>query len=177
MYIVHLCVRSMTSKILSATLIATIGVILLAWAPTANAGINVGIFDIKPGSCPNPINLNNKGLIPVAILGSEIFDLTTIDTTDWENAGWRPTIEDVGTPFFGPFVSIFSCNELGPDGFDDITLKIPSGDFLPVLCPFDDGVGGILGITITLQDGNQFNAFDVVTLLKKSNTDCPQAPP
>jgi len=162
----------MTSKILSATLIATIGVILLAWAPTANAQLEPRIFDIKPGSCPNPINLNNKGLIPVAILGSDILDVNTIDTTNWENAGFRPTIEDVGTPFFGPLVSIFSCNELGPDGVDDITLKIPSSAFLAPLCQFDDGTGVVLGITITLQDGTQFNAFDVVTLLKKSNTDC-----
>ena len=166
----------MTSKILSATLIATIGVILLAWAPTANAGLELSIFDIKPGSCPNPINLNNKGLIPVAILGSEIFDVTTIDTTSWEERGWRPTIEDVGTPFLGPIVSIFSCNELGPDGIDDIILKIPSSAFL-VLCQFNDGTGVVLGITITLQDGTQFDASDVVTLLKKNNTDCPQAFP
>jgi hypothetical protein len=164
----------MTSKILSATLIATIGVILLAWAPTANAGNNVGTFDIKPGSCPNPINLNNHGLIPVAILGNAGFDVTTIDTTDWENAGWRPTIEDVGTPFFGPLVSIMSCNEFGPDGFDDIILKIPSSAFvIPSICLADDGQGAILGVTITLEDGTQFNAFDVATLLKKSNTDCP----
>jgi len=167
----------MTSKILSATLIATIGVILLAWAPTANAGNNVGTFDIKPGSCPNPINLNGNGLIPVAILGNAGFDVTTINTDAWEEAGFRPQLEDVGTPFFGPFVSILSCNELGPDGFDDITLKIPSSAFLGPLCPFDDGNGVILGITITREDGTTFNAFDVVTLLKKSNTDCPPTPP
>ena len=36
--------------------------------------------DIKPGSCPNPINLKKKGVTPVAIVGSADFDpVATID--------------------------------------------------------------------------------------------------
>jgi hypothetical protein len=35
--------------------------------------------DIKPGSCPNPINLKGKGVLPVAICGTEDFDVKTID--------------------------------------------------------------------------------------------------
>lgn len=36
--------------------------------------------DIKPGSCPNPINLKKKGVTPVAIVGSTDFDpVATID--------------------------------------------------------------------------------------------------
>ncbi|MFC1874419.1 hypothetical protein ACFLYX_03860, partial [Chloroflexota bacterium] len=39
-------------------------------------------IDIKPGSYPNSINLKkDNGLIPVAILGSATFDVTTIDVT------------------------------------------------------------------------------------------------
>lgn len=40
--------------------------------------INVAI-DIKPGSEPNSINNNGNGVIPVAILGSQYFDVTEID--------------------------------------------------------------------------------------------------
>jgi len=36
-------------------------------------------IDIKPGSDPNSINLGDKGVLPVAILGSEGFDVYTID--------------------------------------------------------------------------------------------------
>lgn len=36
-------------------------------------------IDIKPGSDPNSINLGDHGLLPVAILGSPEFDVTTID--------------------------------------------------------------------------------------------------
>ena len=36
-------------------------------------------IDIKPGSDPNSINLKDQGVLPVAILGSEDFDVYTID--------------------------------------------------------------------------------------------------
>jgi hypothetical protein len=35
--------------------------------------------DIKPGSDPNAINPNSKGVIPVAILSTDDFDATTVD--------------------------------------------------------------------------------------------------
>ena len=38
-------------------------------------------IDIKPGSDPNSINPKSKGVIPVAILGSATFDVTTVDVT------------------------------------------------------------------------------------------------
>lgn len=37
--------------------------------------------DIKPGSCPNPFNPKSKGSVPVAIVGSNDLDVTTIDVT------------------------------------------------------------------------------------------------
>ena len=39
----------------------------------------VGEIDIKPGSCPNPFNPKSKGSVPVAIIGTADFDVTTID--------------------------------------------------------------------------------------------------
>jgi hypothetical protein len=38
-------------------------------------------IDIKPGSDPNCFNLNGKGVIPVAILGSPTFDVDQIDVS------------------------------------------------------------------------------------------------
>ena len=32
-------------------------------------------IDIKPQSCPNPLNVNSKGVLPVAILGTDTFDV------------------------------------------------------------------------------------------------------
>jgi len=38
-------------------------------------------IDIKPGSDPNSINPLNRGVIPVAILGSDTFDVADVDVT------------------------------------------------------------------------------------------------
>lgn len=40
-----------------------------------------GILDIKPGDVPNAINPNSRGVIPVAILGSDTLDVFDIDGT------------------------------------------------------------------------------------------------
>ena len=46
-------------------------------------GIPVPV-DIKPGSCPNPLNVKSRGILPAAILGSADFDIEQIDTaTRW----------------------------------------------------------------------------------------------
>jgi hypothetical protein len=38
-------------------------------------------LDIKPGSDPNPINPFSRGMTPVAILGSDTFDVANVDVT------------------------------------------------------------------------------------------------
>lgn len=47
---------------------------------TVTIAVEVDI-DIKPGSDPNSINPNSKGVIPVAILTTPSFDATTVDGT------------------------------------------------------------------------------------------------
>jgi hypothetical protein len=44
-------------------------------------------IDIKPGSDVNPINLGSRGTTPVAILGTEVFDVTTVDVSSILFAG------------------------------------------------------------------------------------------
>ncbi len=67
-----------------------------------------GFFvDIKAGSCPNPLNVKSKGVLPVAILGTVNLDVTDIDpatirlTRDGFTAsiaGLKWDMEDVATP-------------------------------------------------------------------------------
>ncbi len=45
---------------------------------SASTGVWVGI-DIKPGSCPNSINLKSKGVVPVAVLTTGDFDAASVD--------------------------------------------------------------------------------------------------
>jgi hypothetical protein len=65
-----------------------------------------GIFpvdlDIKPGSDPNAINIDDNGLIPVAILTTEDFDALTVDAAsvrfgpdEAEKSHKRAHVEDV----------------------------------------------------------------------------------
>jgi len=159
------------NKILNAITITAISAILLAWAPsTAYAGLTSPTFDIKPGSCPNPINLGSNGVVPVAIVGNENFDVNDIVLTETQET-WRPKIVDVATPFVGEFIDRDSCNEAGPDGIDDLTLKIPASAFL-VLCGIDDKSPALVGIIIQLEDGTEFFVIDVVSILKKNNNNC-----
>jgi hypothetical protein len=46
-----------------------------------DACAEIGIIDIKPGSDSNPINPMSRGVIPVAILGSDTFDVLDVDVT------------------------------------------------------------------------------------------------
>jgi hypothetical protein len=55
-------------------------------------------IDIKPGSCPNSINLGSKGVTPVAVLTTDDFDASCVDPASVEFAGAAPlrwVMEDV----------------------------------------------------------------------------------
>lgn len=54
-------------------------------------------IDIRPGNFPNSINLKSKGVIPVAILTTPIFDATTVDVTTVSFAG-APPVHDMSDP-------------------------------------------------------------------------------
>ena len=68
----------------------TTGAFIDAFAPSGSGGLDgpTGLvftptvsIDIKPGSFPNSINPRSKGVIPVAILTTDTFDATTVDST------------------------------------------------------------------------------------------------
>jgi len=119
--------------------------------------------DLKPQSCPNPINVNSKGLVPVAILGTETLDVNDIDISSLPDRTIKHTIEDVAAPFVGLKFDQFDCNELGPDGFDDLIFKIPT-DMLNCL---PDGVLASLTINGLLLDGTPFEGFDLGFVINK----------
>jgi hypothetical protein len=95
--------------------------------------------DVKPGSCPNPVNAKSQGLVPAAILGSGELDVTTIDPASVRLGGVAPVrsgFEDVGTPF-EPYVSKFDCtmdcDEYEGDGYTDLTLKFNARELAAAL--------------------------------------------
>ena len=111
-------------------------------------------FDIKPGSCPNSFNTKSKGVLPVALLGSAAFDVTTIDTEtlrvtrEGVTGSVTPTknsYEDVGTPFEG---ELCDCHDLTGDGYVDLTLKLDSEELVNVLM-LDQVQGETIPLIIT----------------------------
>ena len=110
-------------------------------------------LDIKPQSCPNPLNTENKGVLPVAILGSADFDITEIDVSTIRLGGVSPirsNVEDVSTPVNG---EPCECTEEGPDGFDDLALKFDTQDIVETLGEINDGDEIELTLTGALKDG------------------------
>ena len=107
--------------------------------------------DIKPSSCPNPLNLKSKGVLPVAVLSTEEFDVTTIDPmtillsreeVEEGVAPIRSDYEDVATPFEG---ELCDCHDLNGDGYADLTLKFKTQELVETL-----GLGEVAGDEIPL---------------------------
>lgn len=82
--------------------------------------------DVKPGSCPNAFNTKQKGVTPVAILGTDKFDVTTIDPKSVMLNGIKPlrwSSQDVATPYMG---TDNCCWETRGDGYRDLVLHFDS---------------------------------------------------
>ena len=130
-------------------------------------------MDIKPGSCPNPLNVKSKGVLPVAVLGTADFDVTTIDVSsillsrDGNGGGVAPirwSYEDVATPFEG---ELCGCHELGPDGFMDLTLKFQTQDVVGAIGAVNDDEEVVLVLTGQLLDETPFDGADCIKILDK----------
>lgn len=136
--------------------------------------------DIKPGSCPNPLNVNSKGVLPVAILGTDDLDVTTIDLNTIRLMGVTPVrsdYEDVGTPYY-PLIGKedkLDCHEEDGDGIGDLSLKFDRQEIVQAIeqASQDEVVDGkVLTLSLTgnlLEDfgGNEINGEDVIIIIKK----------
>ena len=123
-------------------------------------------LDIKPQSCPNPLNVNSKGVLPVAILGTEEFDVSTIVPTSVRLAGVEPirdSLEDVAAPLVDP--NECECSTNGPDGFTDLTLKFETQAVLEALGEVNTGDIVTLRLTGVLNDETSIEGADCVVIV------------
>ena len=142
-------------------------------------------IDIKPQSCPNPLNVKSKGVLPVAILGSESIDVTTIDVStillrrkDSEDNGKgvapiRSNVEDVSglSEPLGDPQDACACTARGIDGYPDLTLKFDTQEVVKALGTFTDREIRTLTLTGKLNDGNptMIQGTDCVIILSKGS--------
>ena len=138
-------------------------------------GIPVSV-DIKPASWPNPLQLKSKGVLPVAICGTEEFDATTIDpetvqlTLEGLGIGASPlrwSLEDVATPYLA---DDYGGHDLGADGYLDLTLKFQAQEVIETLgldaCNDGDVVTIILTGNLKAEyDGTAIVGQDYIVIL------------
>jgi fibro-slime domain-containing protein len=136
-------------------------------------------LDIKPGSCPNPFNTklyawsresnpNKGGVLPVAIMGSDAFDVSEIDisTILLEGVapltqGGGPIIGDVGARFERPKDEC-DCTEDGPDGSDDLSMKFRAQEIAAAIGPGVHKEDRMLTLTFQTFDGTQYEIQDCI---------------
>jgi hypothetical protein len=142
------------------------------WRVTVIPEVTFIPVDIKPQSCPNPLNVKSKGVLPVAVLGTMDFAVTQVDMTTLQLEGIFPLregLEDVATPFeqLSGETDALACTDEGPDGFTDLTLKFDTQELVAALGDVRDGEALILTLTGKLFDGTPIQGEDVVVIRKK----------
>jgi hypothetical protein len=118
-------------------------------------------IDVKPQSFPNCFNVDGHGVIPVAILGSETFDVTSVDTASLTFNGAAVQVrgkKDRTMCHYEDVSGDFTYPEGAPDGFVDL------------VCQFEDDpsywVTGATDATLTgtLLDGTPIEGTDSVCI-------------
>ena len=137
-------------------------------------------IDIKPGSCPNPLNRNSHGVLPVALVGSANFDATMVNVSSVRLSradgvggevapnegppGPHSVFADVATPFDG---EPGDCHELEGDGIVDLSMKFRTDQVVAALQLNEVDYGELeLIVTGQLLDGTEFtSAGDCIRLV------------
>jgi hypothetical protein len=137
----------------------------------------VDLLDIKPTSCPNPLNTKSNGNLPVALLGTDLFDVMDVDPATLRLEGVAPlrwTYEDVATPYMRePGDDPCSCHEEGPDGFMDLVMHFDTQEIVAALGTVTDGEMRELTLTLETYAGIGLEAKDCVWIKHKVKESTP----
>jgi hypothetical protein len=131
-------------------------------------------LDVKPGSCPNPLNRKSKGVLPAAILGTNCFDVGKLDPdtivlyVDNEVDSIRPiryALEDVATPY-EPFLdkplSLNSCTTGGRDGKQDLTMKFDTQQLVALLSDVDIPDDGLIKVFVKGKTKSEYGSHEIL---------------
>jgi hypothetical protein len=105
-------------------------------------------IDIKPGSDPNSINLKSKGVVPVAVLTTDLFDAATVDPE---------TVELEGVAALK-----WAMDDVDGDGDLDLVLHFSTQELAVPL----DANSTEATLTGETNDGEAFSGTDSVRIVK-----------
>jgi hypothetical protein len=152
-------------------------------------------IDIKPQSCPNPFNVKSKGVLPVAILGTDGLDVNDVNVAsiklilvdedpivsiEVEAIAGKTDYNDVSAPL-AEHVDC-NCAETSPDGYMDLVVYFDSEALADAIEDFEDAIGEtfldneefpllLVGELIEETDPDTYDIFgyDCILILKKGN--------
>ena len=142
----------------------------------------IASLDIKPGSCPNPVNPRSQGVVPVILVGSFELDVAVVDTDSlvlarvdgvggsvsplFGRRGLGIAIQDMAVPFDGEPEKRCACHVLGGDGMDDLSLKFSTSEMSRAFELNALSRGEIVELVLrgTLLDGTTFEATDCIVI-------------
>jgi hypothetical protein len=137
-------------------------------------------FDIKPGACPNPLNVGSHGVLPTALVGTSDIaaadvNLATVRLVRSDGTGGSvaplngppgpsPQIADVATPFPG---TPCDCHTLEGDGVADLMLKFSTDDLATTLLLSSEHPGAQVKLKLTgqLLNGLPFAGEDCISIV------------
>jgi hypothetical protein len=140
----------------------------------------VGALDIKPGSCPNSFNTGSRGVLPVALAGTDsvpadMVDISTLQlsradgvggsVSPWEGPpGPHTVLADVATPFLG---ELCDCHEMYGDGIVDVSMKFRSLEVVGTLGLAGEPGDSLVELVLSgsLLDGTAFTANDCIRIV------------
>ena len=110
--------------------------------------------DIKPGSFPNSINLCSNGVVPVAILGTSEFDVTSINTDSL-------SLADADVKMVGKSNrDLCGYKDVNSDGIDDLVCQFET---VGLSLSGGDTSAKVVG---ELENGNPMEGEDSINLVK-----------
>ncbi len=171
-------VLSLTFVVVAFTTLIILGTV--SWSanyPTSSVPPTIiAPVDIKPGYCPNPLEVYGSGDVSVAILGTEELDVTEIARDSvrlQEIPPLRSEQRDVAKPFrlykwqvSGNKVKEDYCTDEGPDGKLDLVLYFSKEEILKAVGSTRDGDVLLLRVTARHKSGALIVGQDVVVIKK-----------
>jgi hypothetical protein len=125
------------------------------WDDVTFSPLRVDI-DIKPGSDPNAINLGSEGVIPVAILGSDLFDVHDINQESLMFEGNEARRK-------GKKEKIGAFEDVNEDGFVDMVVQFATSELELSETDTEATLTGIL------LDGTTMEGTDSIVIVPPEN--------